>query len=340
VTNGAAHRRLARLVLAEAPGTIDDELATIAVAEGVAPLLGAWVVSGRLDASTSARACVTRAYHASLAETLLRERSLAPAWEALRARAIPLLLLKGAALQRGTYPYGARPMVDVDVLVPARRWREAVSAVEAVGFARLDDARRPFTVRHDYVRALAASAGPVVELHRGLAPRWQFSPPLHPLFERARREPDGFLVPAPVDLFLSLAVHAAKHAFALPLRSFVDGLLVARLVSPGAVIQAAQAARARRATAAWLVLLLDLGLPGDGWSAAAAALGAPLRLVEAIQADPEPVERGWRYQLRVARIIDSHRHVAAWLAERASLRLIDAVWHAVARAGRAARGAA
>jgi hypothetical protein len=317
VTRRLVRRALARLALAG--GAVDVTTAAHAVREELAPLLGA----RGLGADPAAAALLRRAHHECLARNLLLERLARPALMAVRARAIPVLLLKGAALLRGTFAPGARTLWDIDVLVPAARWREAIAALLGLGLAPLEIPGRYVATRHDYVRAFALGGDATLELHRHVGPRSQFRVDLAGLFARARRDDDGLLVPDPIDLFLTLALHAAKHGFVLPLRSFVDGLVLAPAVDPATMVARADAWNARRALSVWLAILLDLGLDHPAWRAAAAARPAPA-VTHAILEDDDPIEGSWRFQLRVARLLDGLRP-ALWLTERTALRVADAI---------------
>jgi hypothetical protein len=298
---------------------LDEAWAARAEAEEVAPLLGARVIAGELDATAVARARLVRAWRATVAASLLAEQSARPLIAALRARGIPMLLLKGAALVRVLYADpGRRSMADLDLLVPAARWREAITAARQLGWHALADEHRPVTSRSDYVRALARPDAINVEIHRGLSARSQFAIDYDALFARARPDRDGLLLADETDQFLSLAVHAAKHAFVLPLRSFLDGILLidAARLDPDAVAARATVWGARRATAAWLRALDDLTPLPAVWRR------APGR---AFLDEDDPTPGSWRFQRRVVGLIDGPARRAAWLAERTALRLADAV---------------
>jgi putative nucleotidyltransferase-like protein len=314
---------LARVALGASDARVDARLAALAVAEGVAPLLSR---RGAATSSAEAAAVLARAGRECLAQGLVVARALAALADRLAARGVPVLLLKGTALWRGVYRDPAeRPMSDIDVLVPAARWREAVAAAGAAVAGRPD---RPLTNRFDYAAAVRVEPGVIVEIHRWLCPRGWFAIDHQALFARARRDPDGLLVPEATDLFLMLAVHAAKHGFVVPLRALVDALLLARTgaVAGDALRARARAWRASRALATWLELLVRHGLEGP-----LAAVGASGRLVRGLArgaplTDAEPSGTGWRRALRIALTLEGLRG-GGYLLSRAAFRLADALAH-------------
>lgn len=301
--------RLARASgFAGSPVVIDEELARVAVREQVAPLLG-WRILNGADVA-GGRAELVREHRACLAKALVREADLAPMVDAVRAVS-PLVWLKGAAL-RDVYAPGARWMGDLDLLVPPERWRDAVGAAERAGGVRDVVPGRAVTVDNDYAILLRGPRGGVLEVHRDLAPRGMFRVPVDELFARAQGERLE-----DVDLFLSLAVHAAKHGFTVAFRAVIDGLAVATRVSPDDVMARAAEWRARRAVAIWIRILGRFGL--RGWPVALDPVG------EAIAARA-PYGVGLARLPRIAASLDGLAAVG-WAAHKAALRLGDAVLH-------------
>jgi hypothetical protein len=172
------------------------------------------------------------------------------------------------------------------------------------------------TARHDYAAAIVVD-GFSVEIHRYLCARPLFDVDHDALFARARREPDGFLIPEDSDLFLTLGIHAAKHGLELEPKSFTDGV---RLVDAGGVVAPTVVARARawratRAIAAWIHALVAHGLDdADSWRRAAAQL------------DPHGAARvlPHNHTRRILALLDDGRALP-WLAQRTGLRLLDLV---------------
>lgn len=311
------------------PGVLAAAHVELATAEGVAPLLGARCLAGELATEgADVRARLERAYRATIAAGLLVEHESAPFLEALRRRGVPALRLKGAALARVAYggDPGRRPMGDVDLLVPPGRWRDALDAVREVG-ATPDT--RPLTARWDYAIPFRVGRGTRVDLHRYLCARPMFDVEYDVLFGTAR-ELDGALVPGVPELFVTLAIHAAKHGFVLPMRSFVDGLALAATgaLALDRVVALARRWRARRATAAWLATLAWLDGYRLDWLAAADEIGRdldpwPRRIGRAggRARDGSPHLAGARLYWRMARSLDSPARAVALLLERARLRI-------------------
>ena len=124
----------------------------------------------------------------------------------LGARGIACLSLKGAALVLDVYPeHTSRPLTDVDVLVDPLRFREAVAALEASGYAVT--AEPP----HAYSRTFRGRVSPLaVDLHGALYSRALFRMPAHALFARAvkaRALEHDVLRPHGLDL----VAHAVGH---------------------------------------------------------------------------------------------------------------------------------
>lgn len=319
-----SRQALARLAVG--PGRVGSDLVRPALDEEVAPLLGARIAAGALEADAEAAEALRRAHRECLARNLVLEHAVEPVLTELQRRGIPVVLLKGGALLRGFFQPGERLMWDLDVLVPPARFAAAVATAFEMGLSPMAPRGRRLTVRLDYVRAFRRGAG-VVEIHRYLGPRSQFGVDYADLFARARAGKDGVLVPAPLDLFVSLAAHAAKHAFVLPLRAFIDGLRIAPHVDPDEVVATARSWEVRRATSAWLGALLELGLAA-AWRNAASALGTEHRLGrDYLEAGPRP--SSWRFQLRIARLLDGVRPLA-FVTERTALRVGDALLSRVA----------
>lgn len=333
------------------PPEITPALTELATAEGLAPLLGARLAAGELTAPESVSAALRSAYRScALANTAL-ELGTSVLTRSLVAAGIPVLLLKGAALVRTVYrDPGRRSMGDVDLLVPPERWRQALEVVDRVGARPVDAPDRPATLRHFHEVHLRLAAGGLVDLHRQLVPRPLFKVDPGELFTTAGEEPDGVRVPAPEALFVSLALHAAKDGFFLPLRSVVDGLaLIADSASGGgsgaeveveveveaeAVGELARRWAARRATARYLQLLERFGAPTESWVALARSLAprlgpAPPELGLERPADPMALGHRLRCRWRGAWLQDGPlrplAYNALWLL-RFGRDLVESRW--------------
>lgn len=89
----------------------------------------------------------------------------APALRALAESGIPTLVLKGTALLVAHYKdLGARPMSDVDVLVPAARITEAIDRLESIGWR--GEADRSWLRREAHADTIASPEGLSLDLHR------------------------------------------------------------------------------------------------------------------------------------------------------------------------------
>lgn len=133
---------LAGLLVGRAPaGAIGDEaeweaLLALAQAESVGPLLHRAI--GALPAGTAppaAAEALARTYREAVHASLLVESARGWLCRELHERAIPALLLKGAALAFSCYDDPAtRPMGDLDLLVPRSRLTDTARCLEEAGF--------------------------------------------------------------------------------------------------------------------------------------------------------------------------------------------------------------
>lgn len=303
-----------------------------AIVEKLGPLLGARVLAGTLATETPALAQrLVQAHRACLAGNLLREHATRPLLRALVERDIPVLALKGTALLRTMYrDPGQRPMIDVDLLVPAHRFAEALKVAQVCGATLLGSRERPFTLYRFHERTLLFPGGTNVDLHRDLAAWPLFSVALPGLFARARRDVDGVYVPAPTDLFVSTALHVAQDGFVPPLRAVVDALAMISHwdLDPDEVALRARTWHARKATAIWLWVLCRLGALEGPWRQAAQSLW-PEVPVRAWADDVPHVFRGGEEARRqqanwkMARALDSPLRVLGFVSARSSMYLAD-----------------
>ncbi|HEY4186790.1 MAG TPA: nucleotidyltransferase family protein [Polyangia bacterium] len=343
-----ALRRLVDVMTSSAPhGTIavDEEIVELACAEELAPLLGAVVGRGQVTVPASRREELMRAHQMCLASNLLRRRLLQTMMELFGPADIPLVLLKGMALIQSVIPTGERSMGDVDVLVPASRWREACDLLSGSGFTETVISGRRFTADHDYVRSFSSPAGAMVEIHRFVCEASYLRIDYEGrdgLFARARRTPAEFSLPDDGDLFLTLAAHAAKHTFDLPLRSFLDGIFLLRR---RALSIPALAARARGwgmevTFEMWMRALRALVPELDGASAAPAFEGSGWwwlgRFVWSHTNHASP----WQRFVRMAWLVDGGSEWARHVGTRAGFRTLDALQTMLAADGGAARSRA
>jgi hypothetical protein len=133
---------------------------------------------------------------------------------ALAKEAIPVMLLKGAALIETVYPsVGLRPMEDVDLLVPRSLVQRAYDVVETLGyiapaarFKRNDSLQ--LSRSHHHYPLIEQSRSVVIELHHHISTAWpDFD--IGGFWERAvpGLGEVTHLVPSPEDLMLHVAVH-------------------------------------------------------------------------------------------------------------------------------------
>jgi hypothetical protein len=135
--------RVTRLVLAghtgvalDAARTIDDYAFGIAGhTTGMGPLIGRWLEDGLLTADVGAARMFAEHLDHARARAERMERGALPAIDALLARGITPVVLKGFHTGRAYFEEpGARRMTDIDLLVPADRVDDAETALAAAGF--------------------------------------------------------------------------------------------------------------------------------------------------------------------------------------------------------------
>lgn len=194
-----------------------DELSALAERHRLAPLLWRHLSSATPplgDVPPEVLDALEDAYLASTAGNLLRRARLHEVLGVLGAAGVPAMLLKGAALVEMVYPEpGLRPMVDLDVLVPAHAIERAHAAVRELGY-RVNPQQTPEThqgmrERHYHYPSLVAEDELMaVEVHRHVL----MGPSVFDIsgfWERARPGTGGpaHLLPAPEDLLLHLGIH-------------------------------------------------------------------------------------------------------------------------------------
>jgi putative nucleotidyltransferase-like protein len=172
------------------------------------------------------------AYHHSRLRAYANRHETAEALRALIDAGIPVVALKGAFLAEHVYEDEAlRPMLDLDLLVPAECAQDAAARLVDIGYdwdaSSIAVGPKAFDYRsHHHMRRLVRDERLPVELHTALtrsdAP-WQVDP--HSLWrgvEPARVAGVDVLALAPEHLLLHLVVHAATHAFVVPLLALED----------------------------------------------------------------------------------------------------------------------
>lgn len=141
----------------------------------------------------------------------------------LNAANIPVMLLKGAALNLTVYPRAdLRPLADLDLLVPAEHAVAARLALVAAGCrAGFDLVRPDFFPRYYYETELFSAGAPPVRLDLHARPfrplRMAATVPQDAFWADAQRITVGrasAFIPATETMLIHLAVHAALHGCA------------------------------------------------------------------------------------------------------------------------------
>ena len=97
-----------------------------------------------LDLLRDPRAAIRAEAPQAHAEALLRAHVLEQLSRALTARGERVMLVKGAALALTVYPSpAARPMCDIDLLVPPQRERAVIETLAAAGLEVHENPWRP-----------------------------------------------------------------------------------------------------------------------------------------------------------------------------------------------------
>jgi hypothetical protein len=106
-----------------------------AAAQGVAPLLYVHLQAAGVQLPSVVNLALQGLYLRNRWANQVRTRVLRDMLIAYKAAAIPVLVLKGAALSHLVYPEpGLRPMSDTDILVPKSEARRAQSLLAGLGF--------------------------------------------------------------------------------------------------------------------------------------------------------------------------------------------------------------
>ena len=159
------------------------------------------------------------AWRESALEAMTQKADLIATVATLRAAGIEPLVLKGGWLAWQAYSHPAeRPMRDLDLLVPEAQVLAAVAALQAAGYAWVEEPDLPVTdlIRFDKsLPGLVAPRGTEIELHLHAwhpSGRLEYPSPEPDdagMFARARTGPDGLRYPAPADMLAHLIIHAA-----------------------------------------------------------------------------------------------------------------------------------
>jgi hypothetical protein len=130
-----------------------------ALTAGAIPPLAAWLYEQglgplayhtyrRLDGSAAELArCLRHDYYCAAAEATLRQTLLAEILNLFQQAALPVALLKGAALQPLYGHAGLRTMSDLDFWLPASRMAEAVTLLQGAGYYVQTKEDRPLALQ-------------------------------------------------------------------------------------------------------------------------------------------------------------------------------------------------
>jgi hypothetical protein len=169
------------------PGADHDEMAVAAIATGLAPLLH-WQLetwSASLEPRAQAKLALTR--RASVQREAAIHRQLAETLQALAARGLTPIVLKGAYLAAAVYPTpGLRPMNDIDLLFRPHDLPRAEQVLLELGYgakykpaeagARVVKHTSTFRREGDTASTpnpyLSAEAGRTIEPHGSLEESW------------------------------------------------------------------------------------------------------------------------------------------------------------------------
>lgn len=160
---------------------------------------------------------LTSAHISSAARSIRVRRDLELLAGALSNAAIPVILLKGAALATSVYEhFTLRPMGDIDLLVERGNLDRAREAVLAAGYlpAASEQSAEWYRLNHHHDQPLRSPDHQVtVELHfHIIPPGYPFPVPIVELWERAQPVRVGncpALVLSPEDLLLHSCIHLA-----------------------------------------------------------------------------------------------------------------------------------
>jgi hypothetical protein len=208
----------------------------LARSQGIAPLLYSILQHHQAPLPAAVRDAFEESYYRVAAANTLRFQELAGVLAALSAAAVPVLLLKGAALAESVYGNLAlRPMVDLDLMVPRDRIEQVPSLLEPLGYRLLPGPAGhpfPFTTRYggEIMLRNDRSLWPVqLDVHWNLLAIWWMDHTtrldVDALWQNARPlllSGASVLQFCPEDALLHLCLHAgAGHSYA-QLLNFID----------------------------------------------------------------------------------------------------------------------
>lgn len=197
-----------------------SEVVALAEAEGLAPGLASSLdrhSGGEVPPEAASR--LSLRFREALARHVVMSRDLATLLRALAGEKIAVIPLKGAFLAETVYPHpAARPMSDIDVLVPPAERLRVDGVLRGLGYRRGHDAHSwAFDVAYDAATSYDGAGGARVDVHWRLLndPRYGWAhAEADAVWDRAlpvTLAGEPALALASEDLVLSLATHLAIH---------------------------------------------------------------------------------------------------------------------------------
>ena len=234
----------------------------------------AWNLKSRDDVYArlprAVRTELTTALLCARARRVRYQQALAPVFDELESRGIPIILMKGAVVMETAYPPDSRWLNDLDMLVPVNHRSVAIDTLCRNGFRALSGVPHPDAYHEvSLVREGDAGSELTVDLH------WQVYPDTRPfrfdvkgIFDRARPQTFGehqVLGMSPEDTFVHLATQLLNDHFQTRLLRFCDlySLLSGSEPQRVSAIAAASGAAGITHTALSALLLLGARVPGD-----------------------------------------------------------------------------
>lgn len=199
-----------------------DSLFDLGERHGVLPLLYRALAEFEREVSSEALLQLKQRYQTNLHKAMLLSRELIRIVDHLAASGVEVLPYKGLALAEAVYgDIALRQTGDIDLLIRARDLARAREAVRELGYtphAELSAAEERAYLKSGYECAFDGAAGRnLLEVQWAILPRFyavEFD--VDEIFARAVSLPvagRAMKTPGDEDLFLILAVHAAKHVW-------------------------------------------------------------------------------------------------------------------------------
>ena len=222
--------RLADLAgLGDLPAGRWVDIARLAGRLGVAPLLYRQLIqhAGAANLPAEVAAALRHAYYQCHAANAHLFHQLSGILSRFEAAGIPVILLKGAHLADAVYrDAGARPMGDLDILVPRENVLQGIEILRVAGFAPYQDFAPEVELSLAKHMPPFQKSGVIIELHWNIvAPELPVKVDVLGLWARAERfetEQVRGLALCREDLLLHLCIHTAQHHFNEQMRTLCD----------------------------------------------------------------------------------------------------------------------